>query len=681
MVFRYAGRRMKQLQAAPQWSGPKPLAPDFWFVLIAVAALVIRFYGIGREALSSMEATYLIEIMPNSSILDVIIHKTGIANSHNPLFRVLFHYIAQIVIDPVAYRMIIATASAFGAAYAYLLGRGLLSRNAGLALGALMALSPFQVHYGRMFLPYAIMVLVALAAACAFIGAAYGLKRYRFYLAALLATGMWLHLIFAFYAAVLFLAGVAISFREKNRPDRWRPLLAVLRSGSLAGMIYIPWFPENLFYQTFMQNAFAHVNEYARFTPVPESYLEATHNYFGHVLVYLLGLPPIPFQYFGLYLAVLLLPAAYIIVRKKRWDVLFIGAAPTLIAFAANMSVMFSHYSSRLLFFDRYYILPHPFLLLMFIAGFYLALPQKKNRMLASAVLGFVLVLYLVNQANQLKEHLAIDDYPRIDEAAAIIKENAQDYDAMVVAPQNFLGDLLMYYLWPDKTDLDHWYDATDSPGWYSLFGKDEPPRIYMVGNLLVPWANSLDRLAYRRIWLVYDQENNLGYWEYDQTRFFELAPVLFHTHKLIESWQVSGVSLWLFETRFEPDFMEGQTLFVRVGIDDLRYLDGFSREQSKAPSRIIQDGMAVMALPDKDVAGVEVRLILQSPPMSHYNFLINASWGDYKQTFRVEADRHITWIKLFLDRGEVGTLAPIRLEFEGVEEEIALSAFIMTGY
>ena len=607
IIFFLSGRYLQRFknEQPPKRSGP--LKPDRFALLFFLVSFFVCLIGIHREALYSLESTYLSEVVPGGPLKLLLFHPVGILNSHNPFYRILLHFLSYISSNLLFLRSISAVGAGLASGLAYQLGRTLINRRAGMAIGAMVSLCPMEIHYGRLLVPYSIMTALILAVTLAFLGAQQGIKRYRIWFPLLLALGLYLHLIFVFFSVILLAYSLL-----KIRSDRGFGLALLLRGGSAAGLAYASWLLENLAYQVFLHPIFSSMNVYSRFTPLPDSHLLAAMEFFGNVFRIMLGLPYEAYA-FGPFLGLAFFIFAWPLIKKKQWELLILGLGPFLTVFAANLWTQSAQFSNRLLWMDRYYLYPHPFLVLMVVAGGWSIVEKRSDR--AKRWAAGIVAVFCLAQIPALADQLRRPQFPAMDKAAHRIQELARNGDAVAILPQNFLGDILHYYLMSEPVDLMEWWKRIDNQAWYDLKTTDGSAKVFLiVSNHMMPIEQAASRRAFSRLLVVRDMEMHNRYLEYDEEPFFLTMAGLLKQHKLIHMERFFGVELWVLECRWPSDLRPDQKFILELGRDDYPYIDGFEHDWGPAQNgRRVIEGATIRVKPAAGTEQVRVTLALTS--------------------------------------------------------------------
>ncbi|NLH47895.1 MAG: hypothetical protein GX444_04740 [Myxococcales bacterium] len=657
VIIRQSGKWLKKngnTLVPQEKSGP--LAPDRYSWLFFLISLVICLAGIKAEALYSMEATYLCEFVPGRSLLSVLFNSVAIYNSHNPLYRLLMHYLSVFGTGLVFYRAVSAFGIAVTTALTYQMGRTLIGRRAGLAMGLAAALCPYLVSHGRVVMPYAIMAALTLVASLTFLGMIQGHQRYRLWFTISLALGLYMHLIYAFFVIGFFAYALT-----QERAQRLNAVMNTLHFSAIGGLIYTPWFLGNLFYQAYMHPLFDELTVSTAVMPLTDAPVLSALEFFGNLLRLMLGLPRFAYlagvSFFAVFI-LLIVP----LIKRKRWDLLLFGITPFLTLIVTNAWTQYNQFSNMLLWMERYYLHLYPFLSLCVAAGIAEFLRERSKKLQTAALAVFVVFLSI--QVVSLVRQVRHPQFPRMDLAAAKIREIARDGDAVLVLPQDCYGDVLHYYLMDEPRDLNELLLRTEDDGfrWYDLSSKNDarnhtPPKesakVYlMVYNRMLPYLEMASNRRFQRLIVVNDAETNNDYWEYNILPYYEIMPRLLHQHKVVLHERYLRMELWVLETQWPADVEPGQTFVVKLGKNDYPYIDGFSRDWAiAAEGRKIVDGAAVRV---KSAAGAEkirvaIRLLNPESDSEAFQLPVRLAMGKNEQKFDLSGQGDAT-IQLEID-------------------------------
>ena len=157
----------------PSVSNPRPLTPNpqplipkpqplvFLLVGLAVVGLALRIWQIDRESLWLDEAGRVaIASLPFGQIA----HGVAVVELSPPLYHFVLALWIRLAGDgDVSVRLLSALLAVPAVALGWSLGRAVAGRRVGLALAALVAISPFGVHYGQEAAMYALVLPLGLA--------------------------------------------------------------------------------------------------------------------------------------------------------------------------------------------------------------------------------------------------------------------------------------------------------------------------------------------------------------------------------------------------------------------------------------------------------------------------------------------------------------------------------------
>ncbi len=180
---------------------------------VIALGVVLRFWDLGGGLLSYDES--FTALIVQRSLPDLLAATAG--DVHPPLGYVLLWAWVRLAgaVTPWTLRLPGAVLSVVALWQAHRLARRLsLPPTARLAALALLAASPFQLHYAQDARMYALLQVAVLGALLA------GLDRRYYLMGAWLTIAVWTHNYGLFYLAVI---GAVVVVRELNRPLRWGP--------------------------------------------------------------------------------------------------------------------------------------------------------------------------------------------------------------------------------------------------------------------------------------------------------------------------------------------------------------------------------------------------------------------------------------------------------------------------
>jgi len=195
---------------------------------------LLRIYHIDRAPIWIDEA-YTI-LTASQSFTDIIAAQRG--DSSPPLFYFLLHLWMRLVGDgETAARLSSAAAGTALIAGVYVVGRRLISHEAGLAAALIMAVSPIQVYYAQQVRMYTLLPLLALASVYFLVRFMHERRWGHFFLYELATVACLYTHNYAMFLLAAEAALVAASGGLWKRRGDWVAMAAVAAAG------YLPWLP------------------------------------------------------------------------------------------------------------------------------------------------------------------------------------------------------------------------------------------------------------------------------------------------------------------------------------------------------------------------------------------------------------------------------------------------------
>ena len=228
-----------QIPAAMKPSSPWLERHQAWTALIPIVlALIVRLVGISTRPLWYDEAfAVLFSEKGLSAMLVGTLSPTGAgAADVHPLgyYSLLTLWMQLFGESPISVRALSVTASLLTVLVVYALAKGLFGARTALAAGVLVALAPFQVHYGQEIRMYAFLNLwISLAIFCYWRGSRSTSWGWWAGFACCAAAAQYTHNLAAFH-----LLAIAI-WPAVNRD--WQTLRRVSVAGLAAMTLYLPW--------------------------------------------------------------------------------------------------------------------------------------------------------------------------------------------------------------------------------------------------------------------------------------------------------------------------------------------------------------------------------------------------------------------------------------------------------
>lgn len=209
-------------------------------VILFVAALAVRLYGLGSESIWLDEATSV--VLAKMSIPGLI--EWTAVDIHPPLYYMLLHFWLALGDGEVQVRLLSVVFGTCSVGVLYLLCRRLFNRWLAFSAALLLVASPLHVWYSQETRMYALLTLLALLMAYFMARALLDRKRWAWvaYLVCAIAA-LYTHY-YAFFV-LLFLNVVALYLLWRGLIDgrafwRWVALQTV------AGVAFLPWLPTML---------------------------------------------------------------------------------------------------------------------------------------------------------------------------------------------------------------------------------------------------------------------------------------------------------------------------------------------------------------------------------------------------------------------------------------------------
>ncbi|HLB64647.1 MAG TPA: glycosyltransferase family 39 protein [Anaerolineales bacterium] len=206
--------------------------------LVLVLALLVRLPGLASRPLWYDEAFAVLFSAegPAAMLRGTLEVEGGMAADVHPIFyyTLLWGWQNLVGNSPAAVRALSLILGIATVACGYGLSRSLFGRRTAAATAALLALSPFQVHYSQETRMYALLALVLTAATWVFLRALRsGQARDYAAFGVLAACAMYAHNLAFTYLVPLSLMPIL--------QRRWRDALRTLAAGLGALVLYLPW--------------------------------------------------------------------------------------------------------------------------------------------------------------------------------------------------------------------------------------------------------------------------------------------------------------------------------------------------------------------------------------------------------------------------------------------------------
>ncbi len=208
------------------------------FATLLVAALGLRLVAIGSRPLWYDEAfsALFAEKGPTAMLAGTLAQDAGAAAEEHPLlyYGLLWGWMQPFGSSAAAVRAFSLLPGMGIVVLAYLIGRDLLDKSYGLWAAAVVAFSPFQIHYAQEARMYALMAFLLMGSVWAF-WQGHQTNQWGWWLlfGVCAALGQYTHNLAAFF--LLPLAAIPLLKRD------WRALRAVLIAGLGALLLYFPW--------------------------------------------------------------------------------------------------------------------------------------------------------------------------------------------------------------------------------------------------------------------------------------------------------------------------------------------------------------------------------------------------------------------------------------------------------
>jgi 4-amino-4-deoxy-L-arabinose transferase-like glycosyltransferase len=206
--------------------------------MILILALALRMWGAASRPLWYDEAFAVLFAAkgPAAMIYGTLTSGGGVAADVHPLFYYTLLWLWEKLIGtgPLAVRGLSILFSLISVALAMGLVSRLFGQKAGVAAGAILAASPFMVHYGQEARMYAMLACLLLGASWLLWEAVCGGARIAWIgVAVLAAAAMYTHVLAVFFLIVLFASVMWLGGRRQ-----W---LTAVAAGLLALLLYLPW--------------------------------------------------------------------------------------------------------------------------------------------------------------------------------------------------------------------------------------------------------------------------------------------------------------------------------------------------------------------------------------------------------------------------------------------------------
>ena len=398
--------------------------------LLFLAALVLRLYGIGDEALWADEFYTLHTIRPDG--LGSLFSRVAENNPHPPLYFLIVSFFRGAFGEgETVLRLPSALAGAATVPLFYILARRLFpKRMAALVAGGLLAVSPFHIWYSQEARPYALQVLLLVAGALGLALWMDGADRAAWKRKAGAAlAGLFLLAGAVHYFSLLlfpFFAGILVWGVSTKRLDL-KPAAAALAGAFLLGAL-LAW---SAWAKLSQAEGISWIGETAWKT-LPLDILQA--QFLGPFYT------PLPRLLFfcGLVLAAILIGHGGVALWRNHRRLFYTlsGGLILLICIPAAVSLFRPVLHQG----QRYLIIALPFFLL--IAAGALASRTRPARLVAWALIGLLAMF----QIAYLAHYYTARQKRTWDTAAEVVERNAASGEPIYVAPARLAG-LMEYYL------------------------------------------------------------------------------------------------------------------------------------------------------------------------------------------------------------------------------------------
>jgi uncharacterized membrane protein len=201
---------------------------------IAALGLALRFASLGLQSYHHDEVITALRVVPGS--FGDMLHAVKVSESNPPLYYVLaWGWAKAFGTGEAGLRSLSALFGAATVPVAFLLGRQLADRRAGLVLAALVAVNPMLIWYSQEARSYALLIFFGALSLLFFARALDTRRGGDLALWALVSALALCSHYYAAFAVAIEAIWLAIALR-----DRWRPLVAALAAVAATGLALLP---------------------------------------------------------------------------------------------------------------------------------------------------------------------------------------------------------------------------------------------------------------------------------------------------------------------------------------------------------------------------------------------------------------------------------------------------------
>jgi len=532
-----AGDVASPSEPAPTWA---PAA------LIAVAAVLLSF-GLGTQPLDLLEYSYFHEGVRPASYGAVLADATSAELAHGPVMPLILRACAAVSPSPWVLRL---PSALFGLAFivvVLLLARRALGELGGAAVTATAVLSPVALYYSRDATPYALAGLCAAASLLLLLHARETRRPLLLWsgFAALQVLGFFSHYGYAFAALAMFV-GVCVVWRGERR------LLSNVLLASGAAAILPALVAPSLLHMVSSSGI-----RFALMSPVyPQS--PGLLGFGAAFLTVLTGLPTAAPWALVLSLAVWGAGIRLLWARSRLLAAVVGSQALFIVLFLVFSHTMSTAVGGEKVFYA--YRWTRPLLLGLVVPLGAAALTRAR----------WGLVVLLAIAGWQCALVVFVPARPAQDAVVAHIAANVQPGDAYAVLPAAFYGDPLQYHLADG--------DLAGSQLLTRMQTRDLP-----VGNTVLrgpimesvlPLETAVDRLQYRRLWVVVYREAMFGTRKFDPGVGTRTIAWLDGRFSRVDAQAFDFVDLYLYTCDADCAWRGAQKLVIRP--DDRLQLDRY---------------------------------------------------------------------------------------------------------
>ena len=574
----FCERRARRAGFVPAVSLPPRLSRPAWAWLVGLTALAagLRLYGLGFEPLEQNEFTYFMSGMGHDSPVDVVLDVNGMAQTHPPFFHLVSWVFAKAGNTETIARLPATLAGIATVPLMMLLAWRYTSGTllAACIAGALACVSPAHAWYSQDASPYTFTVLFAVLTLLGGEAIARDPARKRPWM--WLIVGTWglvythyygLHLAFALY---LFFGVRAYAARCSASAYR------AVAAGCVTWAGIVPWIPAFAVAYSWSRG---HSTAYQRLIGV--YHLEPSHAADALDLLRLTaGYPP---EVAWLAIAGVALLAVHLwrFEHPRRW--LILAPLAWFVPFELiNRATFLQGLYNGWYFGLRYFLFLFPVAWLLFATLAARPLP----RLLRGVTWAFV-AISLALGAFQTVRTLRVRNKPDVASAAALVRQNLKDGDAVIVGPAAFYQHPFHYYFAPPEQRAGlRINDFMQTPRWR------QAGWVGVLSELFEPYERSLQSIHIRRVWVVEHTQHLLGRREFSDRPSNAITRTVEADFELAWSRNFHDTSVRLYTRRAEPQLT---TQALHFGWSDGPFVRRFEPPWAYAsPGRRVRPGSEV---------------------------------------------------------------------------------------